>query len=877
MEKRAWHAMDIGNTLEALQTAECGLPGEQAIRRLEAHGYNEISAGKQRTLGQMVVDQFKDVLIIILLLAAIVSAALGETTDAAVILVIVVINGVIGVVQESRASRSLQALKSLSAPNAKVLRDGAERTVPAREIVPGDIVVLETGDMVPADLRLLTSVNLKIQEAALTGESVPVEKNAGAMLHEDDMLGDRINLAFSSSMVTYGRGTGVCVATGMDTQVGRIAEMIQQETVHETPLKRRLEAMGKTLGFGVLAVCLIIFLTGVIYQKEWFAMLLTSISLAVAAIPEGLPAISTIVLAIGVQRMVKRNAIIRTLPAVETLGSASVICSDKTGTLTQNKMTVQRAYFDRSVMDIEALPVQDEGAEQMVNAAVLCNDARVQTLEDGGVRLIGDPTETALIDMGMRLGRDKGTLEKEMPRVAEVPFDSARKRMSTVHALPRGGYRVYTKGGLDELLGCCIDAYSAGGARPIAQAAQEAAGANAEMAAQALRVLAFAYKDIAELPEDMAGVESGLTFLGTAGMIDPPRPEAKEAVATCRAAGIKPVMITGDHQLTAMAIARELKILGGDDRAVSGRELQQMSDEALAENVQDYSVYARVAPEHKVRIVEAWQKNGAVVAMTGDGVNDAPALKRADIGAAMGVVGTDVAKEAADMVLTDDNFATVVAAVEEGRRIYDNIMKAIQFLLSCNIGEILTLFIATLLNWAEPLLPIHILWINLITDSLPALALGVDPAARDIMKRPPNASSGRIFSGGMLWRIGYQGVMVGAITLAAFLLGSGVSHETGQTMAFLVLALSQLVHVFNVRSRQKSAFRELFSNRSLWLAVAVSAALVAAVVFVPAFSAIFRLTALGAGQWLQVALLSLAPLLVVELSKLFGANAFRGE
>jgi len=877
MKKRAWHATGIDETLEALQTTERGLKEERAARLLEEHGHNEISTGKQKTLWQMLVGQFKDVLIIILLLAAAVSAALGETTDAVVILAIVMINGIIGVVQESRASRSLQALKSLSAPNAKVIRDGEERTVPAREIVPGDVVVLETGDMVPADLRLLTSVNLKIQEAALTGESVPVEKDAEALLKQDDMLGDRFNLAFSSSMVTYGRGTGVCVATGMDTQVGRIAEMIQQETVSETPLKKRLEKMGKTLGIGVLAVCLIIFITGLIYQKEWFAMLLTSISLAVAAIPEGLPAVSTIVLAIGVQRMVKRNAIIRTLPAVETLGSASVICSDKTGTLTQNRMTVTRAYFGNALMDIEALPFDDEGAKQMVNAGVLCNDARAQTMEDGAVRLIGDPTETALVDMGIRLGIEKEKLEKELPRVAEVPFDSARKRMSTVHALPRGGFRVYTKGGLDEVLACCRDAYSAEGPRPIAPAAQQAAEANAEMAAQALRVLAFAYKDMAALPEDMAGAETGLTFLGTVGMIDPPRPEAMEAVRTCRDAGIKPVMITGDHQLTATAIARELDILGEDDQAVSGRELELMSDEALARDVQDYAVYARVAPEHKVRIVEAWQKYGAVVAMTGDGVNDAPALKRADIGAAMGVVGTDVAKEAADMVLTDDNFATVVAAVEEGRRIYDNIVKAIQFLLSCNVGEILTLFIATLLNWAEPLLPIHILWINLITDSLPALALGVDPAARDIMKRPPNTSSGRIFSGGMLWRIGYQGAMVGAITLAAFLLGSSVSHQTGQTMAFLVLAISQLVHVFNVRSRQESAFSGLFSNGTLWLAVAVSGALVAAVAAVPALSTVFRLVELGFSQWLQVALLSLAPLVVVEAFKLLGANTFKGE
>ncbi|MFZ5975832.1 MAG: calcium-translocating P-type ATPase, PMCA-type, partial [Bacillota bacterium] len=833
--------------------------------------------GKQRTIGQMLVDQFMDVMIIILIVAAIVSAALGEVTDAAVILGIVILNAVIGVVQENRATRSLQALRSLSAPNAKVIRGGVENVIPARDIVPGDVVVLETGDVVPADLRLITSLNLKIQEAALTGESVPVEKNADAVLKEDDVLGDRINLAFSSSMVTYGRGTGVCVATGMNTQVGRIAEMIQETGTHETPLQKRLEAMGKALGIGALAICLIIFITGIIYQKDWFEMLLTSISLAVAAIPEGLPAISTIVLAIGVQRMVKRHAIVRTLPAVETLGSATVICSDKTGTLTQNRMTVKRTFFNRSLQDIEALPVDDEAAGRMVSAAVLCNDARARIEEDGTITLLGDPTETALIDMGIMFDYGKEKLEKELPRVAEVPFDSTRKLMSTVHALPQGGYRVYTKGGLDELLVCCVNAYADGGARPLAAVKDEIASANHEMAAHALRVLALAYKDIERLPEQMEQVESGLTFLGMVGMIDPPRLEAKKAVATCREAGIKPVMITGDHQLTASAIAGELGILGEGDKALSGRELELISDEELAKNVQDYAVYARVSPEHKVRIVDAWKKQGAVVAMTGDGVNDAPALKRADIGAAMGIVGTDVAKEAADIVLTDDNFATVVAAVEEGRRIFDNILKAIQFLLSCNVGEIITLFVATLLNWEEPLLPIHILWINLISDSLPALALGMDPAEGDIMKRPPYPSSGRIFSGGMLWRIGYQGVMVGALTLNAFVIGSGVSHETGQTMAFLVLAFSQLVHVFNVRSKEKSAFHSPFSNGKLWGAIAVSAALIVVVVAIPALAAIFKLTALSGTLWAAVILLSLAPLAIVELFKLFKVNTLKDE
>lgn len=878
MAKHLWHAMNVARTLDELQSCPTGLSEEQASQRLTDYGPNELRAGKQRTIAQMLIDQFRDVMIIILLAAAVISAALGEVTDAFVILIIVVLNATIGVVQENRASKSLQALKSLSAPNAKVIRGGAEKSIPAREIVPGDIVVLETGDVVPADLRLITSVNLKIQESALTGESVPVEKNADAALKEDDALGDRINLAFSSSMVTYGRGAGVCVETGMETQVGRIAEMIQQEGTSETPLKKRLEAMGRTLGIAALLICLIIFITGVIYQKNWFDMLLTSISLAVAAIPEGLPAISTIVLAIGVQRMVKRHAIIRTLPAVETLGSATVICSDKTGTLTQNRMTVKRVYFGRSLQDIGKLPVSDENAAQMVSAAVLCNDARVSA-EEGKPRFIGDPTETALIDMGMMFDHNKDSLEQKLPRVAEVPFDSARKLMSTVHARPGGGYRVYTKGGLDELLMCCKDAYTGNGTQALALVSDDVAAANREMATHALRVLALAYKDIESLPDNLDNVESGLTFLGMVGMIDPPRPEAKKAVETCRAAGIKPVMITGDHQITASAIAGELGILGEGDKAVSGRELELISDEDLAKNVKDYAVYARVSPEHKVRIVKAWQNNGAVVAMTGDGVNDAPALKRADIGAAMGIVGTDVAKEAADMVLTDDNFATVVAAVEEGRRIFDNILKAIQFLLSCNVGEIITLFVATLINWEEPLLPIHILWINLITDSLPALALGVDPAAHDIMKRPPNVS-GKIFSGGMLWRVVYQGIMVGTLTLAAFFLGWQGKHElveTGRTMAFLVLAFSQLVHVFNVRSNQISAFYRMFSNGKLWLAVIASGALIAVVAAVPALALVFKVTALTGTQWLLVTLLSFAPLLVVEVFKLLKVNTLKRE
>ncbi len=880
MEKFSSQSYPIDEVMRKVNSSKDGLSSCEVKKLQEEFGFNELESKKQKSTLSMIIDQFKDAMIVILILAAIVSGVMGEITDSFIILGIVIINAIIGVAQENKAGKSLEALISLSAPNAKVKRDGKEIIVPAKEIVVGDIVILETGDLIPADLRLTLTINLKIQEAALTGESVPVEKDALAILEEDAVIGDRINLAFSSSMITYGRGEGVCVATGMDTEVGKIAQMIQSAQTGTTPLKRKLEYMGKTLGIGVLAICVIIFIAGMIYQKDWFEMLLTSISLAVAAIPEGLPAISTVVLAIGVQRMVKRHAIIRTLPSVETLGSATVICSDKTGTLTQNKMTVLQAYYNKEFTDVKAMDTNDGVVNKMVEAAVLCNDARARVDDDGEITLIGDPTETALIDLGIMLDMPKDTLEDRLPRISEVPFDSTRKRMSTVHKLSGGGYRVYTKGGLDELLSCCTQAISHNSLQAINTTTEAVAVANQKMAQGALRVLALAYKDIDEVPADVLDIESDLTFLGMVGMIDPPRDEARDAVTVCRGAGIKPVMITGDHQLTASAIAKDLGILQDGDRVVSGRELEAMSDDELNDSIRDISVYARVSPEHKVRIVEAWQNNNAVVAMTGDGVNDAPALKKADIGAAMGIVGTDVAKEAADMVLTDDNFATIVSAVEEGRRIFDNILKAVLLLLSCNVGEILTLFVATMLNWEEPLLPIHILWINLVTDSMPALALAVDPAEPDIMKRQPYEAGGRIFSRGMIWRIGYQGVVIGALALTAFLIGWQGDHQnlaTGQTMAFMVLAFSQLVHVFNARSKRHSAFCGLFSNVLLWLAVIISGAMMVAVVTIPTLADLFRLTSLSLGNWVNVVLLSFAPLAVVELFKLLKLNTFKGD
>jgi Ca2+-transporting ATPase len=878
MANLEWYTLEKEKVEKELSTSlSKGLDDKEAAERLERYGYNELEQKKRKTILQMYIDQFKDFMIIILIIAAVISALLGEVTDAVVILLIVVLNAVMGVVQENKAEESLAALKRMAAPNAKVLRNGLHDIIPARLLVPGDVIILETGDMVPADIRITEALNLKIQEAALTGESVPVEKDVKPLSEKNIPLGDRTNMGYSGSVVTYGRGTGIVVATGMDTEVGKIAEMIQSAEEVETPLKKRLQILGKVLGIAALAICAVIFIVGVSYGKEIFEMFLTSVSLAVAAIPEGLPAIATIVLAIGVQRMVKRNAIVRRLPSVETLGSATVICSDKTGTLTQNKMTVERLYYNNSLCSVDKgtdLPNDKELFDMLITTGVLCNDSKLKETEEGIIAL-GDPTETAIIDLGLKTGKNKDKMEASQPRVDEVPFDSKRKLMTTVHAL-ENRYRVYTKGAVEELLKISDSILLDGRIVKLEQHHRDKIlETNEKMARDAMRVLGMAYKDIDALSQGSGeqAYESSLTFIGMMGMIDPPRPEAREAVALCKRAGIKPVMITGDHRVTAVAIARDLGILAGDEEAVTGDQLEDISDAELEERVWNISVYARVSPEHKVRIVKAWQARGQIVAMTGDGVNDAPALKIADIGAAMGIVGTDVAKEASDMVLTDDNFATVVAAVEEGRTIFANILKAIQFLLSCNVGEILTLFVATMLNWHEPLLPIHILWVNLVTDSLPALALGVDPAEKNIMDRNPRDPKRSIFDRGMITRIIYQGVMVGALTLTAFIIGSRRSLDAGRTMAFTVLALSQLVHSFNMRSNRQSVFKVgLTTNKFLLGAAAISALLVFAVLEVPFLTSVFKLIALEAGEWTAVGLLALAPLVVVELAKLLGLN-----
>ena len=895
-----WFNKTVDEVESTLKTnAENGLTAEEAKKRQEEYGLNELKAKKKKSLFVKFLEQFKDFMIIILIISAIISGVVGVAqgegfTDTIIILVVVVVNAIIGVAQENKAEKSLEALQKLSSHVAKVVRDGKLQVIQSKELVPGDIVILETGDYVPADLRIIEAVNLKSQESALTGESVPVEKMAAKIEDEKIGIGDRVNMLFSSSLITYGRGKAVVVETGMNTEVGKIADIINTAEEQGTPLQQKLNKLGKTLGIVALAICAVIFVVGLLYGKEPIHMFMTAVSLAVAAIPEGLPAVFTIVLAIGVQRMVKRNAIVKKLPAVETLGSASVICSDKTGTLTQNKMTVEKVFCDGNLVNLEESADMID-IQKLVYASMLCNDTKIS--EDD--KLTGDPTETALVDMAFKLDFDPSVYGM-FPRVAEIPFDSDRKLMTTVHE-ENGNYVVYTKGGVDELLANCSSYILEGDIKTDLEEYKEIIRRyNMEMAQNALRVLAMAYKVLDHKPtaEEIKELESNLTYIGMVGMIDPPRLEVKDAVQECKEAGIKTVMITGDHKITAIAIAKSLGILENDDEAITGTELEEMSDEELIRNVRKYSVYARVSPEHKVRIVKAWQANGETVAMTGDGVNDAPSLKIADIGCAMGVVGTDVAKEAADVILTDDNFATVVSAVEEGRRIYDNILKAIQFLLSSNIGEIVVLFLAILITpllskqfgvditLIETLLPIHILWINLVTDSLPALALAVDPAADNVMKRKPlkNTKKG-IFTKGMTWRIVYQGLMIGLLTLTAFIIGLStpdVSQEEkvkiGQTMAFYVLALSELVHVFNIRDNKRTIFKTgIFNNSKLILATVVSASLMFVILFTQGLRDIFGLVMLPAMHVFETVMLVLAPIIIVEIFKLLKINTTKDE
>jgi len=882
---------DIHEVTSQLKTSEtAGLTTEETKRRLEEFGYNQLVSKRKKSFFLMFMGQFKSFMIIILLIAAVVSGVVGVMEDEGlldtfVILGILLLNAIIGATQEKKAETSLEALKDLAAPLSKVLRDGVISEINTKELVPGDLVILETGAVIPADLRLIEAVNLKIQESSLTGESVPVEKNTATLEGDEIALGDRVNMAFSSGMVTYGRGRGVVVATGMQTEVGKIAHMLEYSEETETPMSRRLNQLGRLLGIVALIICGLIFLVGILYGNSIMNMFMTAVSLAVAAIPEGLPAVSTIVLAIGVQRMVKKNAIIRTLPSVETLGSATVICSDKTGTLTQNRMTVVEAYVNhkRHVIN-RASPktaLNDE-EKRLLSISVLCADAYMKKNEDGKFIFSGDPTETALLDFGVLYGLYKDEMEKASHRVAEIPFDSERKRMTTVNRMADKGTSVNVKGGLDEVLSVCDKIVIEGVVRPLTSAdVEEIRNANETMANSALRVLAMAYKECPEAPQQVTigELESGLIFTGLLGMIDPARPEVHDAVARCNTAGIRPVMITGDHKTTALAIAREIGIYKDGDVAITGAELEKLTDEEFTETVSKYSVYARVAPEHKVRIVKAWQSHHEVVAMTGDGVNDAPALKQADIGAAMGIVGTDVAKGAADMILTDDNFATIVSAVEEGRRIYDNILKVIQYLLSTNVGEIFLLLVTSIFNLGIPLLPIHILWVNLVTDSLPALALSVDSPEKGIMNRKPRNSKKGFMTKGMIWRVMYQGVMFGLLPLAAYIVGLRDGGEAlGRTMAFATLMFAELVHVRNLHSNSRSSFTtNPLSNKPLIAAIAVSASMALIVLLVPPIREAFRLEAMDREHWLAVVLLSLAPIAIVELFKLFKINGVKSD
>lgn len=909
MKKRNWFNKTFKEVEKELETdLEKGLSKEKVEERQEKYGFNELQQIAKKSIIQRFLEQFKDFSIIVLIIAAIVSGIVGVLqgegiTDTIIILIVVIVNAIIGVAQESKAEKSLEALQKLSDHASKVIRNENMEVVPSKELVPGDIVVLDTGDYIPADLRIIEAVNLKTQESSLTGESVPVEKTSEIIEEQEIGIGDRKNMLFSSSLVTYGRGKGIVVETGMTTEVGKIAGMINSTEKQETPLQQKLDKLGKTLGIAALVICAVIFILGILQGKEIISMFMTAVSLAVAAIPEGLVAVSTIVLAIGVQKMVKKNAIVKRLPAVETLGSATVICSDKTGTLTQNKMTVEKIFWNDATREASNISDDeiDEELTKLVYANMLCNDTKISS--DG--TLTGDPTETALVDMGFKLNFDPSIYDR-MERVEEIPFDSDRKLMTTVNKVG-DKYVVYTKGGIDEILKRC-NSYEIGGqiSEELESYINKIRQENEKMAQNALRVLGCAYKEIDHIPtkEEMKTIENDLIFIGMVGMIDPPREEAKLAVEKCKTAGIKTVMITGDHKITATAIAKKLGILENDDEAITGLELEQMTDEELEKNVRHYSVYARVSPEHKVRIVKAWQKNGEVVAMTGDGVNDSPALKKADIGCAMGIVGTDVAKEAADVILTDDNFATVVSAVEEGRKIYDNILKVIQFLLSSNIGEVVVLFFATLLtplfskwfgitdiNGLEILLPIHILWINLVTDSLPALALAFDPANSDIMQRKPIKPGKGIFTKGMTWRVVYQGIMIGGLTLAAFMIGLATTKEpigtltldqskieVGQTMAFVTLALSELVHVFNVRDNKKTIFKTgIFNNMKLIGAIIISALLMFVILLIPGLREIFSIPVLPKENIIELICLVLAPIVIVEIFKLLKINGSKDE
>ena len=876
MEQKIWHAMGAEEALSALSSQRGGLTSEEAARRQALYGKNTLKERKKKSIWKMLLEQVLDVMVIILLLAAVLSLIFRDWAEAAVIFVIVVVNAVIGIVQEKKAADARASLATLTAPTARVLRDGREQTLPASELVPGDVVILADGCVVPADIRLLEEANLAVQESALTGESVPVEKDALALLKSDAPLGDRVNMAFSSSVCTAGTGLGLVVETGMRTEVGKVAGMLDETDELQTPMKRKLNHVGKVLS--LVGILVALFMLGISYLRiddwsvrdNWVRPLLTAISLAISVIPEGLPATATVVMALGVQRMAKQQALVRSLPAVETLGSATVICCDKTGTLTLNRMTVTRFFTDGAFT--ETGEQAGETARPLLYAAALCNDAARDPERAG--EWLGDPTEGALVDLSEKYGISCEALKAELPRVFEQPFDSDRKRMSVV-VREDGANKVYTKGAIDGLLPLCDAILTKDGVRPMTEEDRTLLLEKAEaMSNEALRVLGFAMRDIDFVPKEGDDVEEGLIFLGFTCMIDPPRKEVIGAVASCHRAGIRVVMITGDHRTTAVAIARELGIYREGDTAFTGAELAAMTEEQLDEAVKTTSVYARVSPSDKLRIVRSLQRTGEVASMTGDGVNDSPALKAADIGVAMGA-GTDVAKDASDIILLDNNFTTIESAVREGRRVYANIRKVIQFLLAGNIAEILTLVIATLFGLPAPLLAVHVLIINLVTDTLPALGLGVDPAAPDIMEHPP-VRSGTLFEKGLVFRVLFHGALLSAVSLAAYFIGLyGFGDETAaMTMTFATISVSQLVHVANQRSDTASAFaRGSGHNKALYAAMGGSFAIVLVLLFVmPLFggtATFFGFKILSLSQYLIIAGLCLVPLLGVEISKFF--------
>ena len=867
-----WHSSSIEEIAKNLKTnINIGLPDDEAQKRFERYGPNNLKEKKKESLFVKFIKQFNDFMIITLIIAAIISAVVSKLNgeadyiDSIIIVAIVIFNAIIGLVQEQKAEKSLEALKKMTAPNAKVRRDGRVQEIDATLVVPGDIVVLEAGNYVPADCRLINSYNLKIEESALTGETIPSLKDSSKILKENTAMGDLCNMVFATTIVVNGHGEAIVVETGMNTRVGKIAGMIIEDESPETPIQKKLAEVGKILAIACIIICVLIFVIGIFKKIPIIEMFMTSVGLAVAAIPEGLPAIVTIMLSIGVTKMAKKNSIIRKLPAVETLGSSSVICSDKTGTLTQNKMTVTeiRNCFGRA---------NSNERKFILELGTMCTDTTEERI-NGKLGFVGEATEVAISNAAMEEGVSKSFLYDEMKRINDIPFDSKRKMMTTIHKYGNG-YRIITKGAPDVLLKRCSNCYSGGQVVPIFSKKDDINEQNNQMAEKALRVIAVAYKDVEKLPE-MQEMEKDLIFCGLIGMIDPPREGVKEAVRTCRRAGIKTVMITGDHLQTAKAIAKELGILKRGDLAIDGETLERMSQHELEQNIMDYSVFARVSPEHKVRIVKAFQSTGAVVAMTGDGVNDAPALKNADIGIAMGKGGTDVAKNAADMILLDDNFVTIVEAVKQGRNIYDNIKKAIHFLISTNIGEIVTIFFGLVLGIKSPLLAIQLLWINLVTDSLPAIALGLEKEEENIMSRLPRNPKKNLFADGLWWKIIIEGSMLGMFTLLAFSIGNRLySVEVGRTMAFLTLGILELVHSFNIKSEESIFKIGVLENKYLVGALVLGVILQVIVVVVSPLAQVFSLVPLTGIQWLYTILIAVAPIPIVEIQKAVNGYKF---